>query len=419
MKRVKLMALTILAFAAISCSESEPEETYVPPIEVALSTCETNTMKKQNNLGYRLLKAKLEKDHSVSTALSPYSLSQTLAMLANGATGVALDEIVSALNEAGTNIDEINAYYKKINAVLPVTDKKTKIEFVNALWGCEEYKFLDDFVKTNKEYYGAITQTFSTYDEISNWYKQNMPEYISAPVVEQLKKFQGKPFAEHTAVNNTAYFNGIWDEPFKVDEDKLYEFLGENGIQKVKMMYRDVTVTSYSPKYFSGQHSRALSLRYGNGAFSMVVVLPHENANVDMALDELADGGLECMTPITESVFIRMPRFEHNETIDLLDLIDLIGLSNLRNYNCFPNIQINRSNAQDNLFKLWQYLQTTQMKVDEIGTEVKVTTSAISGWGACPPEQDLSEFIVDRPFIWLIKENSTGTILFLGKVGAV
>lgn len=112
MKLLKLITLALIIFAIPACSDNEPtEEKNNPPMQIGLTPCETMTMKKQNNLGYRLLKARLDKDNPVSTAISPYSISQTLAMLANGSDGETLQEIVSALNEAGTNLDEINEYY--------------------------------------------------------------------------------------------------------------------------------------------------------------------------------------------------------------------------------------------------------------------------------------------------------------------
>lgn len=177
MKRIKLFALLMAALVLPSCSEEESGtidngDNKQPPVEIALTQCESTTMKKQNNLGFRLLKAKLERDNSVSTALSPFGISQVLAMIANGAEGNVHREIVAMLSEAGTDIDEINSYYKKLNEGIATTDKSTKFELVNALWANDSQTFVDNFTKINEEYYGAVLLNLSTYKDILNWYKK-------------------------------------------------------------------------------------------------------------------------------------------------------------------------------------------------------------------------------------------------------
>ena len=293
-------------------------------MQIGLTPCETMTMKKQNNLGYRLLKARLDKDNPVSTAISPYSISQTLAMLANGSDGETLQEIVSVLNEAGTNLDEINEYYKKLNDGIAKTDKKTKIQFVNALWANSSVSFNNNFVNTNKEYYGAILQSFNTFGDITNWYKQNTNEPIYSAVAEILKSNGPKDVYDDLTINNTTYFCGQWKDKFSVDENKTYTFHGENGDKTINMMHR-----SEYGSFYIGNSFKAAQLTYGNGAFVMDIILPDEGATVSQALDELINKDLKDMQLISGNVTITMPRFESTDTYRILDILSDVGISHL------------------------------------------------------------------------------------------
>lgn len=406
MKRIKLFALLMAALVLPSCSEEESGtidngDNKQPPVEIALTQCESTTMKKQNNLGFRLLKAKLERDNSVSTALSPFGISQVLAMIANGAEGNVHREIVAMLSEAGTDIDEINSYYKKLNEGIATTDKSTKFELVNALWANDSQTFVDNFTKINEEYYGAVLLNLSTYKDILNWYKKNTSSDIYEAVDNLLKDEISEQLQDAT-INSTSYFNGEWAKKFNIDNTMPYLFYGDKSKQSIKMMRRQSRCN-----YFMGQHATAAQLDYGNGSYSMVVILPNKDSNVSETLNELIAGGLEQMTKIEEDVDVIMPRFEMNESFELAEILHSLGID------FFDGTYTKL--LEQGMLTIAGFKQHMQMKVDENGTTVKTSTSATGGWDASGPR----EFMVDRSFLWLIKENSTGSILFLGKVGEI
>lgn len=406
MKRTKLFALLLTALILPSCSDDESGninnggDNKQPPVEIALTQSENVTMKKQNNLGFRLLKAKLEKDNQASIAISPFGTSQVLAMIANGASGNIHRQIVTLLNEGGTDIEKINSYYKKLNEGLATTDKPTRFELVNALWATDNQKFANDFTTINKEYYGAVLQCFSTNSDILNWYKKNTSIDIYDAVANLLKN-ESNDYFRDPSINSTSYFNGEWSQKFTLS-DTPYMFYGDKSKKSIKPMCRISRCN-----YFIGQKSTGVQLDYGNGSFSMVVILPNTASNVAEALDELVAGGLEQMTKVNEVMAVSMPRFEMNETFDLLETLSSLGVDF-------------HDGTYDKLFEsatlpFVYFRQHMQVKVNENGTEVKTSTSSSTGWTAAGPR----EFKVDRSFLWLIKENSTGSILFLGKVGGI
>ena len=159
MKSVKKATMMLLAMVLPACSDNDDgdgENNLQPRVEITLTRSESVTMTKQNNLGFKMLKTVMDNSTNTNVAISPYSMSQTLAMLANGAKGEVLNEIMTLLSDAGTSIDEINGYYKKLNEGIAKTDKTTKIEMVNGLWAAKGIQFVPDFEKVNSTYYGAI-----------------------------------------------------------------------------------------------------------------------------------------------------------------------------------------------------------------------------------------------------------------------
>lgn len=164
--------------------------------------------------------------------------------------------------------------------------------------------------------------------------------------------------------------------------------------------------------FYIGNNFKAASLSYGNGAFVMDIILPDEGATVSQALDELINKDLKDMQRISGNVTITMPRFESTDTYRILDILSDVGISHLAG-EVFPKMYTSAKALSD-------YKQYISVKVDEKGTEVKVTTSTIIGWGAFDPSEGIPlTLLVDRPFLWLIKECTSGTVLFLGKVGDV
>lgn len=397
MKIKTLLSLLIVLLLA-SCSDDESRTT--PPVDIALTQNEQAVATKQNNFGFKLLRAAIKNETSPCVAVSTYSASQVLAMLANGANGETLSEVISALGDAGADINEINSYYKKLNEGLAITDKSTKFESVNAIWASKEHTFNNDFVKNNEEYYDALLKSFSTYEEITDWYKKNYSKDIYSSIENLLNGKKGT--YNGLTINNTVYFNGKWQNKFEKSESGDNTFYGENGATKANMM----TVKS-AFSAFSGTHCSAIGMNYGNGAYSMMVVLPDEDSNTSEVLDDLCNDGLNGMKRYSTLVTVKMPKFTYTRTADLCRVFKAMGLSHIQPGE-YPNITSGG-------FSIDKFIQYIYVNVDEDGTVVKASTSSPSH----PTSPIYDFFLVNRPFIWIIKENSTNTILFLGKVGAV
>lgn len=400
MRSIKFLALALLGIMLMACSDEGGYGNNSPRVEIQLTEGEQLTATNQNDFGFKLLRSAMEcnqTSHNIS--VSPYSLSQVLAMLLNGASGEALSDIVSVFYN---NLNDINSFHKKLNDGIAITDKSTKMEFVNGLWADKHRTFNADFIKTNEKYYGAVAKSFGSYEEILSWYKKNTSKNIYSPVSNLLSGKSGE--YNGLTINNTAYFNGKWKKKFNKSTNKDQRFFGETGTKDANMMNVQI-----STEFFTSDLYEAVQIDYGNRAFSMVVVLPNENSNTSEVINELSNFGFTNTSVKDTKVSITMPQFEYERQINLLSVLENMGLTHLRN-GSFPGIS-------DNGFNLNIIDQYMSVKVDTEGTVVKVSTSA-GGVGANVPSPP-RDFIVNRPFIWLIKENTTNTILFIGKVGVV
>lgn len=406
MKSVKIAAIMLLAMVLPACSDNDDgdgENNLQPRVEITLTRSESVTMTKQNNLGFKMLKTVMNNSTNTNVAVSPYSMSQVLAMLANGAKGDVHNEIVGLLSDAGTNIDEINGYYKKLNEGIATTDKTTKIEMVNGLWAAKGIQFVPDFEKVNSTYYGAIVQSFDRYGDVVSYYKKNTSDNISSAVAEALKNMTDE-YVKDFSLNNTTYFKGIWKNKFNEENTSSQPFYGETGAGVAKMMSRSLRCPLYV-----GRCCEAVQLDYGNGAFSMMVVLPNEGSSVNEALAELCEDGFDAMTCQDNAfVALKLPRFGYQGNISMLDNLIALGVKHLKLAD-YGGI----AGSADVVDDVNQYMKVT---VDEEGTVVKTSTTITGNIIAPMPDK---QFEVNRPFIWVIKENTTGTILFAGKQGAV
>ena len=406
MKSVKIATMMLLAMVLPACSDNDDgdgENNLQPRVEITLTRSESVTMTKQNNLGFKMLKTVMDNSTNTNVAISPYSMSQTLAMLANGAKGEVLNEIVTLLSDAGTSIGEINGYYKKLNEGIAKTDKTTKIEMVNGLWAAKGIQFVPDFEKVNSTYYGAIVQSFDRYGDVVSYYKKNTSDNISSAVAEALKNMTDE-YVKDFSLNNTTYFKGIWKNKFNVENTSSQPFYGENGAGVAKMMSRSLRCPLYV-----GRCCEAVQLDYGNGAFSMMVVLPNEGSSVNEALAELCEDGFDAMTCQDNAfVALKLPRFGYEGKISMLDNLIALGVKHLKLAD-YGGI----AGSADVVDDVNQYMKVT---VDEEGTVVKTSTTITGNIIAPMPDK---QFEVNRPFIWVIKENTSGTILFAGKQGAV
>jgi len=346
---------------------------------------------------------------------SPYSISLALAMTYAGARGETAQQMADTLQFL-LGQDKLHPAFNWLDAELAQRGEgaegqdgeEFRLNIVNAIWGQKDYEFLSDFLDVLAENYGAglrildfMTETEKSRLTINDWVydqtEKRIEDLIPQGAIDALTRL---------VLTNAIYFNAAWAYPF--DEDMTgdsFFYLLDGGQVSVPMMKQ-----TESFGFTEGEGYQAVELRYDGGELSMVILLPEaeqfEAFEQTLNAQQVSDI-ISSLRPI--EVSLTMPRFEFDSEFGLKDTLAGMGMP------------IAFSGAADfsgmtgnpELF-ISDVVHKAFVAVDEAGTEAAAATAVIVGLTAVPPPP--IEVTLDRPFIFLIRDIDTGTILFLGRV---
>ncbi len=407
MKNIALCALFAgIMCVMISCNDSKNVNQVVKPYEpIELSASQTQQVSADNSFAFDLFKTVNQSENGNDFFISPFSVSQALGMVYNGAAGATKTAMETALRRNGFSADEINAYYKKLTDGLLAADPSTQLKIANSIWTRKDFPVLQSFYDVNTAYYGAKAQSLdfsqsSSKDIINNWCSQNTNGKIPS-IIDQISNDM------MMYLINAVYFKGIWTSQFKTSDTFSGSFAATTGSVPVKYMKQE-----HAFNYFSNDSVQCAELPYGNGAFSMVVVLPASKYSVDQITDKLNSSTWKswqgAMHPI--KLHVELPKFKLSYKTILNNTLTQMGMGiAFSDFADFSKIVSARE------LYISRVLHNTFVEVDEEGTEAAAVTAVAMANGAANPETTVS-FIVNRPFLFFIKEKSTGTILFAGKI---
>jgi serpin B len=406
MKNISLCAvLAGIICLNISCSDSKNINPVVKPYEpIVLNVSQMQQVSADNSFAFDLLKTINLSESSGNFFISPLSITQALGMTYNGASGATKTAMETALRRNGFSTDEINAYYKKLVDALLAADPSTQLKIANSIWTRKDFSVLQSFYDVNTAFYGAKVQALdftqpSSKDIINNWCSQNTNGKIPS-IIDQISN------DVMMYLINAVYFKGIWKSQFKTSDTFDGSFAAATGSVPVKYMKQESAFN-----YFGNDSVQCAELPYGNGAFSMVVVLPASKYSVDQVVDKLNSSTWkhwqESMRPI--QLHVELPKFKFSYKTLLNNSLSQLGMGvAFSDFADFSKIANGRGLA------ISRVLHNTFVAVDEEGTEAAAVTAVEFGLTSAGPQ--IASFIVNRPFLFFIKEKSTGAILFMGKV---
>lgn len=340
-----------------------------------------------------------------SKVVSPMSVSYLMGMLANGADGQTRQEIMKAIGCEKVSLKDLNEFYQMMIARANHFDKATTINIADYIALNRQYQLKDGFASTMKSYYQAGIESLdfskaSTLKRINRWCSDHTDGMIPK-IIEQVD-------ADAVSyIMNAIYFNGTWTDKFDTRQTKLENFQGyTRDIKKTQMMHRNGKY-----QYMDNADFAAVNLPYGNGSYSMTVILPNRGKSIDEVMagldakkvSELGRSMDECV------VDLKLPRFTISQETSLNDIISKLGAPTMFTSGAdFSNF------ASGNL-SISKMLQKAKIEVSEEGTKASAVTMAMVAMTALRPEPRKVEFHANRPFIYMITEHSTGAILFMGQ----
>ena len=411
MKQTFLTSLLLIFLGVGFTSCNDDTDNQNDPIKKAepikLKSEYFNKTQQDNAFAFDLLKTTLENETSSNAFVSPLSVSMALSMTLNGAKGKTSEEMLQAMRINNYSIAQVNDYNKTLREALLKVDPSTQIGIVNSIWSRSELTVIDNFITTNRNFYSAeiYKEDFSkpqTVNKINDWCSNatngKIPEII-----------QEIPSLAVMYLINAVYFKGIWVSKFDKSGTVNKQFNGETKQQQVKMMRQKEDFA-----YASTINGGYLHLPYGNGAFNMVVMLPHEGKSTDDMLAELNSNNWENLVFSTRNVNLELPRFKIECQYDLREqVLPAMGMTTAFGENAdFSGI----TPASVCISKV---IHKTYINVDEEGTEATAVTAVEAMVTSVGPTPTPINFFVNKPFLFVIQENSTGVILFAGKVGDI
>lgn len=348
---------------------------------------------------------------------SPYSAAVALAMTRNGATGETLDQMSAVLH--ADRAGDLDAGLNAIDQALATrpgeyrwVDKTVKLELAtaNQLWGQRDYPFHDAFLDKLAASYGAgmrlvdyIKATEDARKAINAWVsdqtRERIPELIPEGVLNSDTRL---------VLTNAIYLNAPWMHRFNKDATAPGPFTRLDGSTVEAQLMR----LSEELRYAKGTGFQAVELPYVDGSLSMLVIVPDSGKFADFQSTLNADTLATIVSDLkTAQVKLGFPRFEYRTQASLKDALKEMGMpiafeGGLADFSAM-------SPDGKNLF-IQDVVHEAFIAVDEDGTEAAAATAVVVGRTSAP--QDTVELTVDRPFLYAIRDNDTGAILFLGRV---
>lgn len=408
---MKKLFFTLILTLGLCCSCSNDDTPSVPdrPIPNNIIELESRVKKEISETGNNFAnKFMLEMNRQVSNQnmmISPMSLQIALGMLSNGADEEALQEITNVLGLNNYSLEIMNSYYYALSLLLEQENNDFTLKLANAIWIQEDYPVGETFIENNRAVFNATIEDidFGQAEKA----KKKINQWASKATAETIKELSCDINSSvRVLLANACYMKGAWTLPFNKTNTQKADFICQDGSSsQVDMMgitnyfnYRDNASETY----------RMVELPYSDQSFSMVIALPKD----DMVLDEVLPlVNWNCDLTGTK-VTVQLPKFkiEASYPDEVKRTVDAMGIKRIFSTGALPGIN-------EELF-VGQITQDTYIAVDEEGTEASAVTTIVPV-GNSGPNSEIPETPVikmDSPFAFAIRENTTGTVLFLGKI---
>ena len=374
---------------------------FSAPKEIELTEGERQLVAQNNDFAFRLFRKVRTGENKV---LSPLSITYALGMLNNGAAGQTQEEIYNVLGF--DNVDVQNAFCQKMMNELEAAgqmDNTTKALISNTIFVNQGrgFELQPDFTLAANQYYYAYPSARNFFDgETCKAINQWASDHTEGVIKEVLKEDEFDPYAVSYLLN-ALYFKGMWSTPFDAEETKEESFADGSIVPMMHNYIEDIM-------YAKNDLCQSVVLPYGNGTYQLHVFLPHEGKTLDELLENLNATNWQ-MRGSEYAVDIKLPRFETETEQKLEQVMSELGMPSAFNLEKadFSRLCIGGSNIYIAFMK-----QVAKIKLDENGTEAAAATIIGMEETGIPDEV---AFYAKRPFLYIISEQSTGAIFFIGQ----
>ena len=336
--------------------------------------------------------------------ISPFSISTALTMTTNGADGETLEQMRNALRINNLEINDVNGSYQELLEVLPNLDPQTKLKLANSLWPQEGAPVLPSFLDLSTNYFNSEVNTLDfrnpdAVNIVNEWVSDNTDGLIENALAELSPEVA-------MLLINAIYFNGTWKSQFDpADTHQAPFYLAENDSASVDMMH----IKEGTFPYFSNEIFHAVDMAYGDSIYSMSVFLPHPGHTTDEIMEAMNAESWETWLSSfrNQNVEIFFPKFEMEYEIKLRGILSEMGMDRAFTSSADFSKMFEGGNVN-----ISEVIHKAFVEVNEEGTEAAAVTVVVILNSASTNML----FNANQPFVFVIRDNKTNSILFMGKM---
>lgn len=388
------------------CSKSPEEILPKEPVQIDLNATQVALVESGNSFAFDIFRKIMENaDASENIVFSPLSISYALSMTLNGANGETRQAMLEALRTNGITPDEINSSFSDLTDALLTVDKRVLMTIANSVWTENDFAVKKSFIDILTNYYDAESQSFDINDatapsKINAWI-ENKTNGLIKDMISKLN--------DNTVMLliNAIYFKGKWNSQFDADETAQKPFYKPAGSSvSVSMMKQKSDFQVYD-----GDGFILGEFPYGQGNFVMDIILPDAQNGVTALLPSITNDAFNGWTGqlAEHEVNLSLPRFKYGFKIQLKDILSDMGMgiaftdgADFTNIATAPPLLINDVTHQ-------AFIET-----NEEGTEAAAATIVDIGTTSIGPTP--VAFNADHSFIYIIREITTNSVIFMGRV---
>jgi serpin B len=406
----KILQLLIISFTIYAvlifsgCVSTTADDSGSTPAGVA-ALVEAN-----NNFSLGLY-SQISKGANDNIFFSPWSISDAMAMVYEGARGDTANQIQYVFNFSEDSATRRSSFAKMLN-IINKGNGRYDLYNANAIWLQKNYTFLVDYKNIISRYYlgeinnlDFVSDSSVSINQINGWISDHTNKRIT-----QIVSHEDVNELTRAVLTNAIYFNGKWEHQFKLEDTSPEDFTLDSG-EKISVPTMKIENEQPHFNYIYDNETQVLEMRYQGGNISMLLILPRNGKNITYLESILtAEKIREWRSNLyPRPILIYIPKYKFGTSYSLKNYLENMGM---RIPFSHLGADFSGMDGTKNLY-ISHVLHKAYIDVSENGTEAAAATDvSLSFTSAASP----LEFRADHPFIFIIQETETGNILFMGRV---
>jgi serpin B len=359
------------------------------------------------------LQTRLTKDDKGTLFFSPFSIETALAMTSAGARGTTLEEMQKVLHIPADSHEAFGQLLNRLNGQALVRSRTYQLSTANAIWAQKDYPWHKEFMDLTRNFYGSglvetdFGKSEAARKEINAWVEkethEKIKDLIPSGVITGLTVM---------VLANAIYFKGNWQYKFDTKLTQNAAFTHSDGSKA------DVALMSQQGEYAYGEMTmyvrregekvQVLDLPYTGGELSMRVYLPEDPGGAARLAQWLNGKELDNVQMEERKVAVYLPKFKAETKYSLKPVLMDLGMKA-----AFKSADFTGMSPRGRELVISHVLHKAFVEVNEEGTEAAAATAVVIKRESAGPR--MTTFRADRPFVFTIRDNKTGTVLFMGR----